>query len=245
MKKNLFAAAAVVAFLGSAVAANAQTIGHVGANYANTEVDLGAGFEAETDVWQAEGAVRFDAGALGAAINGSVTDYEGGETTFGVTGHLNTQAGAALVGGFAGLETSDDVTFWGLGVEGQTNLAPNTTLYGQAGYGTDDVTESDLWAVRGELRHYFTDRVKLQGSLGYVDAEGGDAWNAGVEAEYQIANSPVSVLAGYDRFDADGVEADTFRVGVRYTFGGSIRERDQSGAALGSVAKLFGAGLVR
>ncbi|MCR5874650.1 outer membrane beta-barrel protein [Phenylobacterium sp. J426] len=245
MKKNLFAAAAVVAFLGSAVAANAQTIGHVGANYANTNVDISGLGDADFDVWQGEGSVRFDAGSLGAAINGSITDYEGGDTTFGVTGHLNTALTGGLLGGFAGVEAADDVTFWGLGVEGQTNLAPNTTLYGQAGYGTDDESEADLWAVRGELRHYFTDRFKLQGSLGYVAAKGDDAWNAGVEAEYQIANSPLSVLAGYDRFDTKGVEADTFRVGVRYTFGGSIRERDQSGAALGSVAKLFGAGLIR
>lgn len=250
MKKNLFAAAAVVAFLGSAVAANAQTIGHVGANYARQEVDVSGLGDANQDVWQAEGAVRFDAGSLGAAINGAVTDYEHGDTVFGATGHLNTKVGEGLVGGFAGVDTSDDLTVWGLGVEGQTNLTAKTTLFGQAGYGnSDDLGDADLWAVRGELRHYVTDNIKLQGSLGYVavdsDLGDDDLWNAGVEAEYQFTGSPVSVLAGYDHFDGKGVDGDIFRVGVRYTFGGSIRERDQSGAAMGTVSKLFGAGLGR
>ncbi|WP_041373088.1 outer membrane protein [Phenylobacterium zucineum] len=250
MKKNLFAAAAVVAFLGSAVAANAQTIGHVGANYSRVEADTVLG-DAEGDVWQAEGSVRFDAGSLGAAIDGSITDYEG-DTAFGATGHLNTQVAGGLLGGFAGVETNDDVTLWGVGVDGQFNLAPTTTLYGQAGYGnSDDLGDADLWAVRGELRQYVTDDFKLQASAGFVTADSRfgdfDGWNLGAEAEYKFTGSPVSVLVGYDRFDSNDLdlESDTFRVGVRYTFGGSIRERDQSGAALGSVAKLFGAGLIR
>ncbi len=251
MNKNLFAAAAVVAFLGSAVAANAQTIGHIGANYGRTDVDA-AGLDADIDSWQVEGAVRFDAGSLGAQIDGAISDAEDSQTTFGVTGHLNTKAGSGLVGGFAGVETSDDVTFWGLGVEGQVALAPTTTLYGQAGYGTsDDLGDADFWAVRGEVRHFVTDNFRLQGSLGYnrIDVRGGDAdaWNAGVEAEYQFKDTPFSVVAGYDHFDVNDfdINADTFRVGVRYTFGGTLKDRNDSGASLGSVSKLFGAGLTR
>lgn len=251
MKKNLFVAAAAVAFLGSAVAANAQTIGHVGANYSRVEADTAVG-DVEGDVLQAEGAVRFDAGTLGASINGAVTDYEGGDTVFGATGHLNTNIANGLVGGFAGVETSDDITIWGVGVDGQFNLAPNTTVYGQAGYGnSDDLGDADLWAVRGELRHYVSDNFKLQGSAGFLtaDTDFGDAdgWNLGAEAEYQFAGTPFSVLVGYDHFDSNdlGLDSDTFRIGGRYTFGGSIKDRDQSGAALGSVGKLFGAGILR
>lgn len=251
MKKNLFAAAAVVAFLGSAVAANAQTIGHIGANYQNTDIDA-AVFGGDVDVYQLEGAVRFDAGSLGAQLDGSITNFEGddGDTSFGIGGHLNTKFGNGLVGGFAGVETGAG-TFWGVGVEGQANLAPNTLVYGQAGYGQADDSETDLWAVRGEVRHFFTDSFKLQGSAGWLTADteigDADAWNVGVEAEYQIANTPFSVLAGWDHFDSDdaNLNADTLRVGVRYTFGGSIKDRDLSGASLGSVGHLFGAGLVR
>ncbi len=250
MKKNLFAAAAVVAFLGSAVAANAQTIGHVGANYSRVEADTAFG-DVNSDVFQAEGAVRFDAGSLGASINGAITDYEG-DTSFGATGHLNTTIANGLVGGFAGVETSDDITIWGVGVDGQFNLAPNTVLYGQAGYGNaDDFGNADMWAVRGELRHYVSDNFKLQGSAGFVTADTDfgdvDGWTVGAEAEYQFTGSPFSVVVGYERFDSNDLrmDSDTFRIGGRYTFGGSIKDRDQSGAALGSVAKLFGAGLIR
>jgi len=248
MKKNLFAAAAAVAFLGSAVAANAQTVGHVGANYGRTDLDV-AGLDADVDTYQLEGAVRFDAGKLGAQIDGAVTNYDGDDTSFATTGHLNTKVGNGLIGGFAGVEASDDITVWGLGVEGQANISGKTSLYGQAGYGNvDDLFDADIWAARAEVRHFVTDNVRLTGSLGYATIDTAvniDTWNAGVEAEYQFTGTPFSVVAGYDHFDSDDANsnADTVRIGFRYTFGGTLKDRDQSGASLGSASKLFGAGL--
>lgn len=248
MKKNLFVAAAAVVFLGSAVAAQAQTVGHIGANYGRTDLDV-AGLDADADTYQVEGAVRFDAGKLGAQIDGAITNYDGDDTSFGATGHLNTKVGGGLIGAFAGAEASDDLTVWGVGVEGQANLGGKTSLYGQAGYGNvDDAFDADIWAVRGEVRHFVTDNFRLTGSLGYATVDVGpniDTWNAGIEAEYQFADTPFSVVAGYDHADSDDINsnADTFRIGFRYTFGGTLKDRDQSGASLGSASKLFGAGL--
>jgi opacity protein-like surface antigen len=252
MNKNLFAAAAVVAFLGSAVAAQAQTVGHIGANYGRTDLDV-AGLDGDVDTYQLEGAVRFDAGKLGAQLDGAITNYDGDDTSFAATGHLNTKAGSGLIGGFAGVETSDDVTVWGVGLEGQANINGRTSLYAQAGYGNvDDAFDADIWAARGEIRYFVTDNFRLTGALGYatIDASGVrniDTWNAGVEAEYQFADTPFSVVAGYDHADSDDIRtnADTFKIGFRYTFGGTLKDRDQSGASLGSAGKLFGAGLVR
>jgi len=250
MKKNLFAAVAAVALLGSAVAAQAQTVGHVGAQYGRTDLDI-VGFDADADTYQLEGAVRFDAGSLGAQIDGAITNYDGDDTSFGATGHLNTKVGEGLIGGFAGVETSDDITVWGVGVDAQANLGPATSLYGQAGYGnSDDLGDADLWAVRGEVRHFFADNFRVTGSVGYLTVDAGpdlDAWNAGVEAEYQFAETPFSVVAGYDHFDSNdiGANADTLRIGFRYTFGGTLKDRDRSGASLGPMGRLFGAGLVR
>jgi opacity protein-like surface antigen len=248
MKKNLLAATTVVALLGSAVAANAQTVGHVGANYGRTDLDV-AGLDADVDTFQVEGAVRFDAGSLGAQIDGAVTNYDGDDTSFATTGHLNTKVGGGLIGGFAGVEASDDITVWGLGVEGQANINGKTSLYAQAGYGNvDDAFDADIWAARGEIRYFVADNFRLTGSLGYAMVDAGpnlDTWNAGVEAEYQFADTPFSVVAGYDHFDSNdiSVNADTLRIGVRYTFGGTLKDRDTSGASLGSASKLFGAGL--
>jgi opacity protein-like surface antigen len=248
MKKNLFAAAAAVALLGSAVAAQAQTVGHIGANYGRTDLDV-AGLDADVDTFQVEGAVRFDAGKLGAQIDGAVTNYDGDDTSFATTGHLNTKVGGGLIGGFAGVEASDDITVWGVGLEGQANINGKTSLYAQAGYGNvDDAFDADIWAARGEIRYFVADNFRLTGSLGYATVDVGpniDTWNAGVEAEYQFAETPFSVVAGYDHADSDDINsnADTFRIGFRYTFGGTLKDRDQSGASLGSASKLFGAGL--
>ena len=112
----------------------------------------------------------------------------------------------------------------------------------------DDAFDADIWAVRGEVRHFVTDNFRLTGSLGYATVDVGpniDTWNAGVEAEYQFAETPFSVVAGYEHADSDDINsnADTFRIGFRYTFGGTLKDRDQSGASLGSASKLFGAGL--
>jgi hypothetical protein len=245
MNVRLLATAAALALV--AGAAQAQTVGHVGLNYTNTEVEAG-GLEAEGDAFQVEGAFAFDLGGLGAQLDAAVTDSDDADAVFSGTAHLNTELGGARVGGFVGAIAADDFDLWGLGAEAQTNLGAQTVLYGQLGYGqSDDLGDADLWAVRGELRHYFTENFKLAGSLGFVNLDsdfGGEAegWNAGVEGEYQFANTPFSVYGGYIRSEVDDadLESDTFQVGVRYTFGGSLQARDQAGAQLGGVSKLFG-----
>lgn len=250
MRKQLIATAAAAAFFALTGAAQAQTVGHVGAGYNRAEIDAGALGDTEADVFQAEGAVAFDAGSLRGAVDGSVTnfDFDGGDATnWAVTGHLNTALNGGLVGGFAGVTTNDDVTVWGVGAEGQVNLAPSTTLYGQLGYGqSDDLDDADFWAGRAELRYFISDNFKIQGSAGFTNLETNDGdldmWNIGADAEYQFASTPWSVTAGYEHGELDDADlkSDTFKVGVRYTFGGTLRDRDQAGASLGSVDKLFG-----
>jgi len=248
MRTFLTATVAAAALFGAA-AAQAQVVGHVGANYAHRDADV-AGFDVDGDAFQLEGAAAFKLGGLGAQVDGSFTDGEDMDSLWSATGHLNGNIGGALVGGFAGFTTTDGDTVWGLGAEAQANLAPNTVLYGQLGYGqTDkDLGDADLWAVRGEVRHYFAENIRLSGSVGYtnVDPKGfssADLWNFGVEGEYQFAGTPFSLFAGYVHSDADDLDlnADTFQVGARYTFGGAtLRGRDAAGAMLGSVSKLFG-----
>lgn len=245
MKLRLIATAA--AFALAAGAAQAQTVGHVGANYGHSEVEAG-GFEAEGDGFQLEGAVGFDLGGLGAQLDASLTDSDDADAVFAGTAHLNTNLGGARVGGFVGAVAADDADLWAVGAEAQTDLGAKTVLYGQLGYGqSDDLRDVEAWAGRVELRHYYTENFKVAGSLGFLNAEanpGGEAegWNLGVEAEYGFAGTPFSVYGGYTRFELDDadLESDTFQIGVRYTFGGSLQARDKGGAQLGSVTKLFG-----
>ena len=255
MKSQLIASAAAVALFAVAGAAQAQTIGHVGADYSRVELDAGPLGDTDADAFQLEGAVRFDAGSLGAMVDGSVSnlDAEGDDATvWSATGHLNTKVGDGLVGGFAGFSASDDVSLWAVGAEAQYAVAPSTNLYGQVGYGqADDLGDLDFWAVRGEVRHFIGDNVKLHAGAGFTeaDANGGDfdIWNVGAGAEYQFAGTPWSLTGAYEHGEIDKVDlkSDTFRIGVRYTFGGSLRDRDNAGASLGSAANLFGGGLGR
>lgn len=243
--RTLLIASASAAVLFSAVGAQAQTVGHIGANYARTDVDV-AGFDSEDDVFQAEGVVAHDTGSLGLAFDGSVADSDNSDAVWTGTAHVNGKFGAARVGAFAGLQSTDGDTLWALGAEGQTDLAPSTVLYGQAGYGEVDDLNVDMWAVRGELRQYFGENIKLAGSLGYLEADFGpaniDGWNVGVEGEYQFKDTPFSVFGGWSHFDSNDLAAntDTLQIGVRFTFGGpTLRGRDAAGASLGGVNKLF------
>ena len=69
-----------------------------------------------------------------------------------------------------------------------------------------------------------------------------DLYNLGLDAEYQFAGTPVSVVGGYERGKWDDLDltTDTFRIGVRYSFGGDLRARDAAGVGQGSVSNLFG-----
>lgn len=253
MKTQLIATAAAAAFFALTGAAQAQTVGHVGANYSRVEIDAGALGDTDADVIQGEGAVAFDAGPLRAQIDGSVTNFDtdgGDATTWSTTGHLNKTFEGGLAGGFVGVSKSDDVTLWAVGAEAQFNVTPKTTLYGQVGYGqSDDLDDVDFWAGRAELRYFVTDNFKIAGNAGFTkaDATGGDLdmWNVGADAEYQFAGTPWSVIGAYEHGELDDADlkSDTFKVGLRYTFGGTLRDRDQAGASLGSAANLFGGSL--
>ena len=251
MKKSLLLSAAIatVAFLASS--AQAQDIGgYVGANYARTNLDV-VGPNPKLDNYQVEGAAQFNVGKLGALIDGAITDIGGDvndQVDYAFTGHLNGKLDGALVGGFGGVYATKDLTVWSAGVEGQAALAPNISLYGQAGYGySDQLDKANLWAVRGELRYFVNDNVKLQGQAGWskVDTDNSgsyDTWTVGATGEYQFAGTPWSILASYDYADSHDldVKSNTFRIGGRYTFGGAtLKARDASGADLGSVRKLF------
>ena len=57
----------------------------------------------------------------------------------------------------------------------------------------------------------------------------------GVGAEYEFAGTPFSLTGGYERTTLDDfdVDADTFQIGLRYSFGGGLQARDRAGANLG------------
>jgi hypothetical protein len=251
MKISLIAAALSAGLVASA--AQAQAVGEVGVNYQRSILNDSAPGNVRFNSWQVEGASRYDFGNnVGASFDAQLTDLDAvvsDTVDFSFTGHLNARVGNdALVGGFAGVDLGEGGSkIWGLGLEGQVGLGSSDTLYGQVGYGKfDDLGDANLWAGRIELRHFFTDNVKLQGSVGYekADTDFGDAdlWNVGVEGEYRFAGTSWSVRAGYDFGRSSDLDTDahTFRLGARYSFGApSLKARNDSGADMGTLRGLL------
>ena len=80
-----------------------------------------------------------------------------------------------------------------------------------------------------------SDNFRLNGNIGYASVDAGagddDAMIYGVGGEYQFAS-----VAGLDRrwlqtFDFDGGDVDTWTIGARYNWGGTLRDRDRKGAS--------------
>jgi hypothetical protein len=239
--KTLFAAASVAALL-AAAPAFAQTTGgngYVGGGYARADVETPFG-DAEGDGFFVEGATTFPAGgALGVQIDGSYVNAEDIDTLNG-TAHLFSRNDSFAIGGFAGVTDVEDATSFALGVEGQSYLSNALTLAGALGY-VNGEDEADGWGVTGEARLFPTDNLRLTAGLGYNEADDVDGVNYGVGAEYQLAAAPISVFGSWSRTDFDDVDvkADTLLAGVRYNFGGTLKDRDRRGASFNGLGFSF------
>lgn len=243
MKTMLIGALSAVALLAVAPAANAGS-GYVGAAYNRAEVDTGLG-DADADGWALEGAYAFNpSGSLGVQVDAAYADADGDDNeSYGVTGHVNARTDKYLVGGFVGLADVADETVWSAGLEGE-KYYNNFTVAGALGYANADDSDADIYGVDGQVRYFLQDNFRIQGSLGYAKVEAGPAddnvWSAGVGGEYQFASLPVSINAGYahSEFDDADISSDAFTIGVRYNFGGTLKDRDRKGASLAGLSSL-------
>lgn len=245
MKTMLIGALSAVALLAVAPAANAGS-GYVGAAYTRANVDTGLGDD-DADGWALEGAYAFQAGTLGVQVDGGYADADGDDNeAYGITGHVNARNDSYLFGGFVGLADVGNETVWSAGLEGEKYLG-NVTVAGAAGYANADDSDADVWGVDGQVRYFLQDNFRIQGSLGWAKVEAGplddNAWSAGVGAEYQFSAAPVSVYGGYTHSALDDADfsSDAFTVGVRYNFGGTLKQRDRTGASLAGLSSLASA----
>lgn len=243
MKSVLIGALSAVALLAVAPAANAGS-GYVGAAYTRAEVDTGFGDD-DSDGYGIEGAWAFKATpSLGVQIDAAFSDSDDSNNeAYGLTGHVNARNDKYLVGGFVGLADIADETVWSVGVEGEKYFN-NVTVAGAFGYANADDSDADIWGVDSQVRYFLTDNFRIQGALGWAKVEAGpfddNAWSAGVGGEYKFAAVPVSVYGGYTRteFDDANISSDAFTIGVRYNFGGSLKDRDRNGASLAGLSSL-------
>jgi hypothetical protein len=249
MKTQLFAAAAILAVAVSAPAF-AQNVGSVGAavNYNDLKA---TGVDADGTSATVNANVAIPTGAWTVTLNGAVTvnDNDISDETVGSTAaHLTTQIGDGWrVGGFAALSRPSNDTLWAVGGEA-SKYFDRVTLTGVAAYGHENDADADLYTVRGEARYFVTDDFRLDAGAGYANLDpknfsSADAWDVNVGGEYKFANSGWSTFGKYthtESKDLADLNSEAVKVGFRYTFGGSLKTRDRSGADLIDADTLFG-----
>ena len=243
MKTFVFGAVGAIALLAAAPAFAAT--GYVGAAYTRAEVDTGLGNN-DADAFGVEGAVAFNASqSLGLDVDAAYADSDDSDSSTGAAAHLYAKGPTYKFGAFVGLADAGD-TVYSVGVEGQKNLG-QVTLAAAVGYANADDTDIDAIGVDAEARFFVTDNFRLNGKLGYanLDGPGGDddLLSAGVSAEYQLSATPISFTAGYahSEFDTADISSDAFSVGIRYNWGGSLKDRDTNGPSFAGLSSLTGA----
>ncbi|RZJ00942.1 MAG: hypothetical protein EON90_05430 [Brevundimonas sp.] len=248
MKTLLLATAAFAALIAAPVLAQTGPVGSVGVSYSNTQLEFD-GLDADRDAYALDGVVAIDAFKGWTATFAGTVGYNDDvdDTALAGTAHLTRMAGSELrFGGFIGAADAGEETAWTIGAEAQKYLA-NATLTGSVAYTTADDVDVDAWTVSGDAAVYINPNLRLNAGLAYttLEAAGEDAdvWTYGVGAEYEISSTPFSVAAGYTRGDLEGIDLETWTIGLRYSFGGGLQARDRAGATLSNagVAGLLGA----
>ncbi|NGM52470.1 hypothetical protein G5B46_22895 [Caulobacter sp. 602-2] len=247
MKTQLFAAAAVLAVAVSAPAF-AQNIGSVGAAVDYTNVDTSVGDADGTSV-VIDGSVAIPTGSWTITASGdvSIADSDVSQRTVASgAAHATTVIGNGLrIGGFTALSRPSNDTLWAVGGEAQKYLG-NVTLTGLAAYGQSNDLDADLWTVRAGANYFVSDDFRLDAGLGWSNVDGlvdADIWDINVGGEYKFANTGWSTFAKYTHSEADDLadlKSDAVKVGLRYTFGGSLKARNAAGADLATGSDLFG-----
>lgn len=249
--KTVFLASVAAATLIAAPALAQDAIGSVGVAYTYADIDGSDANRVAIDGTAASPV--FGDWTVTLNASGAYTDVDGlgDDTTLAGAVHLSKKIEDMRFGGFVGASEFLGGTLTTFGLEGQKYL-DRATLTGVVSYGT--VADADIWTVAGDAAFYATPQLRLNVGASYTDAElnnafvsaEGEAWSAGVGAEYQFANSPYSVFGGYDYVKSSDldVDASVFKIGMRYSFGGGLQARDQAGANLGrttsDLTKLIG-----
>ncbi|HYE46980.1 MAG TPA: outer membrane beta-barrel protein [Caulobacter sp.] len=250
MKTVLITTAGLMVLIGGAAEAAEGPRGYLGGAYGGATVEAPGIGEADADFWVLQGHAALP---LGPTVSGEFTleasQFEGGDTVWSPTARLLFDVGGSQLGGFVGGTTGEAFDLAGAGIEGRFRLAENWRLDGAAGYASGD---AEGWGVRSELRIFAGDNTRLDGfaALSGFGTDLGDfqGWSFGVGGEHQFAGAPISLFARFEHSEADDLDlaADTFRIGVRWNFGGgTLRDRYLEGQSAPAFTDLFGGDLLR
>lgn len=233
------AALSAIALSAAAAPALAET-GHVGAVYSD-----GSGI-ADASIWGGEGAAAFDLGpSFGAQVDGGLgsADFEGSsELAWRLNGHLFYNYGDFRVGAVAGWAkvnidgNAPEASHWG--IEGQY-------WFDRVSVGASAIWGNSDWLISPHIDYhnydlnaafYATDNFVLGASYGVGSVDNGvtsaaDTRNYGIDAEYQLANHPISFTAAYNHWEISDtpIDSQAWTIGVRWNWGGTLHARDRDG----------------
>jgi hypothetical protein len=245
----LLATAALAAFAATPVLAQTYS-GYAGVAYVDSKVDVGP-FDVESDGVQFEASLaaataeglgfQFD-GSLGIVERTADSDVE----TYSGTAHLFRRFGDFGVGGFLGAIETEGTTIRAAGLGAVSSVADQITVAGgfQVGdFDIDEVARSDFWGVNGEVRFFVSDDFRLDAGAGLLRQDDADVRVFSVGGEYRIPNSAISLFADYSHVNSEAdLDADVVRLGARFSFGGSLRERDRTGPSFTGLKHLTALG---
>src|SRR5262249_17993819 len=166
-----------------------------------------------SDAWGASGSVAFaGSSSISFEVDAAILDGDDTDTAESLTGHVFTRNDSYLVGGFVGVQHSDDDDAWSAGVEAN-KYWDNFTLAGAVLYPNNDDDYVSAWGVNAEGRYFINDNFRVDGDVGYAKVDPGfgdddNVWSAGVGAEYEFAAVPVSIGAHYSHFEFDDADVD-------------------------------------
>lgn len=227
MKKTALLAAAAALF--AATPAFAQAGGSIGLNYTN--------IEDEAEGYQLDGAFGSASGSFGFQLDGGFGSIEDADTQ-SIAGHAYWNSGGWRVGGvyaYTNLDGGgDSASETAYGIEGTWDLGTQAVVLASYTIGETDLgVDVDTSSFDIGLNYYFTENFRVGASYGFGKLEEGgdeaDTGNLRLNTEWQPWTTPVSFTLGYNSFDSDGLtDADSWSIGARWNFGGSLRERDNA-----------------
>ena len=242
MKTQFWAATAALSAMLVASAANAQTNGYVGVSY--NDVNIGD-----------NGLHNIAARAVGLfdlpktvklQLDGDISVLDAGTISFGswgATAHVFADKGSFRGGAFLGYSELFSFGQTSYGVEGRVAVSESVSLGINAGRTSISIPYSSsslqFTTLRGEASFFQNDNLRWDASVTSVKVGGVDT-NITINTyelggEYQMMKSPNSFTFGLRQTKHPEVDAYIYSVGVRRTFGGSLKVRDRSGAPFNNI----------
>ncbi len=258
MKKMIYGASAAISVALLAGAANAQTFstGYIGGSYTTINTGDSKAHTNDAQIWAARGVASFElAKGVETQLDGDVASVDLGQTNYGnatvwgPTAHVFLDKDGNKIGAFVGYEDggNDSVTAYGL--EGRLASGP-FTFGATAGYGSINGPGTkfnvDARTYRGQITYFVNDNLRLDLTGGSFRLSTNNAFSKssltvlGLGGEFQPMALPVSITAGVEQVSSGGSTYQAYTVGVRKSFGGSLKDRDRKSSPFDGLGQLFG-----